>query len=571
MTYNEKELKNKAEAYIKAETDPMFRKEVEEALENKNWENLFDRFYTTLAFGTAGMRGVLGGGTNRINNLMVRKVTQGLGEYLSEASNNPSVVIAYDSRHYSKEFAMDASLVLAANKVSVFLYETLRPVPMLSFAVRYLKATAGIVITASHNPAKYNGYKVYWSDGGQVTPPHDFNIANRANAVAYETIQSLSEKQARDKGLLVPVPEAVDEAYYHMALTSLRRPALVQDSPITVAYTPLHGTGNIPVRHLLERVGIRCAVVKEQELPDGSFPTVTLPNPESPQAMELVIELAKKEKADIVLGTDPDADRLGIAIPVTKEKSEYKLLTGNQIAALLCDYLIHTNEELHKEKRTPLCVKSLVTTDLVKEITEKHGGRCKEVLTGFKYIAEQIALVEETRNDTEFFLFGCEESYGYLTVSAVRDKDAVSSSLAAVEMMCYYARQGITLQERLDSLYDEYGYTTEVVFSRDYEGSAGKEKMASIMQSLRKLPVGAFLAGETIASKEDLLSSAISTGFPSSDVIIFRFASGKKLVVRPSGTEPKIKYYLFLKAKDGNRTQLQEQLPSILETFKAAL
>jgi phosphoglucomutase len=570
MAYNEKELRSKAEAYIKAENDPFFKKEVEEVLAAKNWENLFDRFYTTLAFGTAGMRGVLGGGTNRINNLMVKKVTQGLGEYLNETSTNPSIVIAYDSRHYSKEFAKEASLVLAGNGVSVYLYDTLHPVPMLSFAVRYLRTTAGIVITASHNPAQYNGYKVYWSDGGQVTPPHDYNIAGKANAVKYNDILCLTEKQARDKGLLVPVPESVDEAYYHMALASLRRPSLVQNSPITVAYTPLHGTGNIPLRHLLERVGIRCVVVKEQELPDGSFPTVTLPNPESPQAMERVIALAKKEKADIVLGTDPDADRLGIAIPVSSEKKEYKLLTGNQIAILLCDYLIHSKEELHTEKRIPLCVKSLVTTDLVKDITEKHGGKCKEVLTGFKYIAEQIATLEGPKGADEYFLFGCEESYGYLTVPSVRDKDAVSSALAAVEMMCYYAKQGLLLQERLDAIYDEYGYSTEVVFSRDYEGAAGKEKMASIMASLRTLTQGSTLAGHTIGSVEDLLSRK-NTGFPASDVVIIHFTSGEKLVVRPSGTEPKIKYYLFLTASKEGRKQLQEQLPSIVATFKAAL
>jgi phosphoglucomutase len=570
MAYTEKELKSKAEAYSKAENDLVFKKEVENALEAKDWANLSDRFYTTLAFGTAGMRGVLGGGTNRINNLMVRKVSQGLGDYLKEASTNPSIVIAYDSRHYSKEFAMETSLVLAANDVSVYLYDTLHPVPMLSFAVRYLRTTAGIVITASHNPAKYNGYKVYWSDGGQVTPPHDFNIARKANAVKYENILSLTEKQARDKGLLVPVPESVDEAYYHMVLASLRRPAIVQNSPITVAYTPLHGTGNVPLRHLLERVGIRCVVVKEQELPDGAFPTVTLPNPESPQAMERVIALAKKEKADIVLGTDPDADRLGIAIPVSAAKDEYKLLTGNQIAVLLCDYLIHANEELQINKRKPLCVKSLVTTDLVKAITEKHGGTCKEVLTGFKYIAEQIVALEGARGESEFFLFGCEESYGYLTVPGVRDKDAISSALAAVEMMCYYAKKGILLQQRLDAIYDEYGYSTEVVFSRDYEGSEGKARMASIMEALRKLEKGSTLAGRTIESIEDLLSKS-SKGFPPSDVIIIHFASGEKLVVRPSGTEPKIKYYLFLTAPKGGRAHLQEQLPTIVAKFKAAL
>lgn len=570
MAYNEKDLRNKAEIYIQAEHETTFRKEVEDDLLAKNWESLYDRFYTSLAFGTAGMRGVLGGGTNRMNCYMVRKVTQGLSDYLSEESSNPSVVIAYDSRNYSELFAMDASLVLAANGVSVFLYDTLHPVPMLSFAVRYLQTTAGIVITASHNPSKYNGYKVYWRDGGQVTPPHDFSIAERANSVKFENIKEITEQSARSKGLLVPVPDKVDQAYYHMALASLRRPSLVQNSPITVAYTPLHGTGNVPVRHLLDQVGIRCVVVAEQEMPDGNFPTVVLPNPESAQAMERVLSLAKSEKADIVLGTDPDADRLGIAIPLTKQKDTYRLLSGNQIATLLCDYLINTATELGSNPKKPLCVKSLVTTDLVKRITEAHGGTCKDVLTGFKYIAEQIADLEGVRGEHEYFLFGCEESYGYLTVPQVRDKDAVSSALAAVEMMCYYAEQGLTLQERLDAIYEEYGYSTEAVFSRDYEGAAGKEKMTSIMANLRNLKQGDQLGGKVIASISDLLSGK-ETGFPSSDVLILYFETGEKLVVRPSGTEPKIKYYLFVTAQKGGRKELEEKLPDLIESFKVAL
>ena len=570
MAYNEKDLRIKAETYIHAEHELVFRKEVEDDLSASSWESLSDRFYTNLAFGTAGMRGIIGGGTNRMNSFMVRKVTQGLSDYLCEESNNPSVVIAYDSRHYSELFAMEASLVLAANGVSVFLYDTLHPVPMLSFAVRYLMTTAGIVITASHNPSQYNGYKVYWRDGGQVTPPHDFSIAERANSVKVEDIKEITEQSARSKGLLVPVPDKVDQAYYQMVLGSLRRPSLVQDSPITVAYTPLHGTGNVPVRHLLEQVGIRCVVVPEQEMPDGSFPTVVLPNPESTQAMEKVLALAKTEGADIVLGTDPDADRLGIAIPLSKKKDEYRLLSGNQIATLLCDYLINTALELGVNQKRPLCVKSLVTTDLVKKITEAHGGVCKDVLTGFKYIAEQIADLEGERGESEYFLFGCEESYGFLTVPQVRDKDAVSSALAAVEMMCYYAKQGLTLQERLDAIYEEYGYSTEIVFSRDYEGAAGKEKMASIMANLRKLKQGDQLAGKSIVTIKDLFLGK-ETGFPSADVLILYFASGEKLVVRPSGTEPKIKYYLFVTAEKGGRKELEENLPTLIESFKAAL
>ena len=326
-----KDVLQKAQSYIGSEKTEAFRAEVEKALKAEDWDDLYDRFYTALAFGTAGMRGVIGGGTNRINTFMVRKVTQGLADYLKKIES-PSCVIAYDSRNYSYEFAHSAALVLAANGVRTYLYDTLHPVPMLSFAVRYLKTTSGIVVTASHNPSKYNGYKVYWSDGGQVTPPHDIEIAKLANAVKAEDIKDGDEDELRRSGILSSVPSDVDEAYYAMVKKSLRRPEIIESAQIKVAYTPLHGTGNVPVRSMLKDLGIDVEVVEEQELPDGNFPTVKLPNPESAEAMSKAIELGKRIKADIVLGTDPDADRLGIAIPKNSEKSEYQLLTGNQIA-----------------------------------------------------------------------------------------------------------------------------------------------------------------------------------------------------------------------------------------------
>ena len=447
-----------AREYISSETDAVFSREVENAVELGDWEGLYDRFYTSLSFGTAGMRGMIGGGTNRINTFMVRRVTQGLADYLNASSKSPSAVIAYDSRLFSKEFATSAAKVLAANGVKVYLYTTLHPVPMLSFAVRHLGTTAGIVITASHNPSKYNGYKVYWSDGGQVTPPHDTEIAKRANAVKKDDIKDADEKSLRDSGMLSDVPDSVDEAYYSMVKSSLRRPELIKESSIKVAYTPLHGSGNVPVRHMLSELGIECHVVESQEKPDGSFPTVKLPNPESAEAMERVIALGKEIKADIVLGTDPDADRLGIAIPKDSSKTDYLLLTGNQIATLLVDYLLTTAREIGREG-IPFVAKSLVTTDIVRKITEKNGGECKDVLTGFKYIAEEIERIERGDNPSRYFLFGCEESYGFLTVTSVHDKDAVSSAVAAVEMMCYYASKGITLQQRLDAIYASYGYS----------------------------------------------------------------------------------------------------------------
>ena len=564
-----KDVLAKAEVYLAGEKNEAFRNEVEEAIRTEDWESLYDRFYTALAFGTAGMRGVIGGGTNRINTFMVRKVTQGLAEYCLSVGADSTVVIAFDSRHYSPEFAKAAALVLAANKVKTYLYDTLHPVPMLSFAVRNMKATAGIVITASHNPAKYNGYKVYWSDGGQVTPPHDIEIARLANAVTADRIKDIDEDSARESGYLCHVPESVDEAYYEMVISSLRRPELVKGSPITVAYTPLHGSGNVPVRHMLKKLGIRCCVVAEQEEPNGAFPTVKLPNPESHEAMSKVIELDKEVKADIVLGTDPDPDRMGLAIPTNADKTDYLLLTGNQIATLLADYLITTHNEMGPSSRKPLIVKSLVTTDLVQKIAVSNGGDCKDVLTGFKYIAEQMDRIDRGVNKDNFFLFGCEESYGFLTVNDVHDKDAVSSAVAAVEMMCHYASKGITLQQRLDSIYAHYGYYTELVFSRDYEGAAGKEQMKKIMADMRTLKAGDTFVGREIAKVEDLLGE--NTGFPKADVIIIRFTSGEKLVVRPSGTEPKIKYYIFLVEGKGGRSELEVGRERILDEFKSAL
>lgn len=563
------EILDKARSYVKSEKEEYFRSQVEQMISSEDYDSLYDAFYTSLAFGTAGMRGVIGGGTNRINTFMVRKVTQGLADYCNSYSGSPSVVIAYDSRNWSKEFALSAALVLSANGVRTYLYDTLHPVPMLSFALRHLGTTAGIVITASHNPSKYNGYKVYWSDGGQVTPPHDIEIAKLANAVSASDIKDIDEAEARKSGILSGVPDSVDEAYYSMVISSLRRPQVVKGSPITVAYTPLHGSGNVPVREMLSRLGIRTEVVKEQELPDGNFPTVRLPNPESAEAMTKVIELAKAVKADIVLGTDPDADRMGLAIPTDSGKTDYLLLTGNQIASLLADYLLCTNREQGGRDRKPLVVKSLVTTDLVRKIAKENGADCKDVLTGFKYIAREMNAIDQGENKDNFFLFGCEESYGFLTVNEVHDKDAVSSAVAAVEMMCYYASKGITLQQRLDSIYAHYGYYTELVFSRDYEGAEGKAEMQRIMKNLRTLKAGSSFVNRTIESVEDLLADG--TGFDRADVVIIRFTSGEKLVVRPSGTEPKIKYYIFLVEGRDGRSALEEKKGDILEEFKACL
>jgi len=558
----------KAEDYIKAEMEAQFKKEVVDALDEHADDELHDRFYTALAFGTAGMRGVIGGGTNRINPFMVRKVTQGLADYLVGQVADSSVVIAYDSRNFSPLFAKEAALTLCANGVKVHLFSELHPVPMLSFALRHLKATAGIVITASHNPAKYNGYKVYWSDGGQVTPPHDVGIAERVASVDPGAIRTMSMNEAKNSGLLTSVPASVDDAYYAMVADSLSHTELLVSSKVKVAYTPLHGAGNTPVRTMLAKLGVHCEVVQQQEQPDGDFPTVSMPNPEDPQAMRLAIELGVSTKADIVLGTDPDADRLGIAIPIDSSKESYKLLTGNQIAVLLCDYLITTWKEKGEFGKQPLVVKSIVTTDLVKEIAHRQGAECVDVLTGFKYIAEKIAEMETSSK--RCFLFGCEESFGYLSVPHVRDKDAVSSAVLAVEMMAYHASHGISLQQRLDQLYDEFGYFTEKVLSFTYEGISGKQKMADIMARFRALKPSDSFAGYTIGAAADLLDD-ISMGLPKSDVVILYFESGEKMVVRPSGTEPKIKYYLFFHAPPNDRRSFQDTLQDRIARIKSEL
>lgn len=558
-------LKKKAEVYCTAEKHPVFRKEVEQLLGSQSWDELYERFYTALSFGTAGIRGIIGGGTNRINPLVIRTVSAALGRYMVSMSKNtvPSVVIAYDSRRYSDLFAKEAALTLAAAGVHVYLYDTLHPVPLLSFAVRHLGTLAGVVITASHNPAAYNGYKVYWSDGAQVTPPHDKAIAEIIAQVDPLDIPSLEEAGARASGCLESVPASVDQAYYDAVLASIRRPDVMRDIPVTVVYTPLHGSGNIPVRTLLERIGVTMIVVPEQEKPDGSFPTVPLPNPESAKAMEMALKLGKERKADIILGTDPDADRLGIAVPVTSEKSRYGLLTGNQIAILLLDYLAGCYNDLAKGRdevpasyppesgrKTPVLVKSIVTTDVVRRIAESQGIACHEVLTGFKYIAAELTRLEGVTGENEFFLFGAEESYGYLTVPFVRDKDAVSSAAVAVEMVCAHARRGISPYERLQEIYREYGYSSEAVISHDYAGSAGKLKMQEIMNGFRAKKTGEVLLGSIIRDIIDYAPGGVQ-GLPKADVLIFHLSDGVRLIVRPSGTEPKIKYYLFHTATHG--------------------
>lgn len=553
-----------ARTYIESEKNPFFAQQVVNALDERAFDQLYDRFYTTLSFGTAGMRGIIGGGTNRINPYMIQKVTQGFANYLNSVEKNPTVTIAFDSRNYSKEFALQAALTLCANNITTYLYSEIRPVPMASFAIQALKTTAGIVITASHNPPQYNGYKVYWGDGGQVTSPHDIGIANSVALVNREDIKSIDEESARSKGLLKSVEESIDERYFQMVEESLTQKNVFETEKIVVAYTPLHGSGLIPITTLFKRLGIEYKVVAEQESPNGDFPTVSMPNPEDPQAMRLAIELAKEIKADIVLGTDPDADRLGIAIPTTSTKEDYHLLSGNEIAVLLCDYLLNQ----YRGDKIAVVVKSLVTTDLIKKITEAHNGVCLDVLTGFKYIAEKMVKFENS--ETHQFLFGCEESFGYNSLAAIRDKDAVSSAILAVEMIGHYISKGLSLQERLEQISQEYGHYAESVLSYTFEGAIGKEKMDQIMKKFRSFEVGSSFGGVKIVKKHDLLEPKEGE-FPLSDVIILTFENRDKMVIRPSGTEPKIKYYLFFQKEGGSGASFEEQVQQKIQNYKAQL
>jgi len=542
---NEK-LKLSALEYLSQEKDRRFSAELKTVIDNQDDNELHDRFYTTLKFGTAGMRGLIGGGFNRINPLIVRKVTQGLADYIESHSTGSTnrVVIAYDSRNYSREFAEAAAGVLCGNGITVFLHSAMRPVPMLSFAVRELAAQAGIVITASHNPPSYNGYKVYWSDGAQVTPPHDEGIAKSAGRItSSDMISEMSLAAAEKKGVLVWLNEEFDEHYYAMVKKTLVHPELFSDNSLTrkftVVYTPLHGSGSVPVQKICGDLGINLHVVAEQDNADGNFPTVELPNPEDPGAMKMALELGEKVEASLIMGTDPDADRLGIAIPSSSNSSGFLLLTGNQTASLLCDYMIERLNLPEGDNSSLYCVKSLVTTDLFRDIAERHGVKSIDTLTGFKYIAEQIARGEAAGKQ---FVCGAEESFGYLTNSSVRDKDAVSTAVIVIEMMLWYAKNGYTIIERLEELWSRYGRYDESVVSKTLSGVNGLKKIEAIMDNLRKEPPSEF-GGMAVTEFTDL--SQGTSGLPKADVLIMQLKGGSKLVVRPSGTEPKIKFYIF--------------------------
>ncbi len=545
---------NSVDEYLEYEDNEYFINDLKKVIASDDEEELNDRFYTSLVFGTGGLRGKIGGGYNRMNPYIVRKATQGLSNYVKKYTSAGSAVIAYDSRNFSRLFAEEAARIFCSNGIKTYLFTSLRPTPVLSFAVRQLKATTGVVVTASHNPAVYNGYKVYWEDGGQIVPPHDKGIIDEVNAVSGK-LDPVTLEEAEKRGLLTYIDSEIDEPFVEMVKSCSIRPELMKENgkDLKIVYTPLHGTGTVLVERTLSEMGIKVITVPEQRVPDGDFPTVEFPNPEIASALKLGLELSEKESADMLMGTDPDADRLGIAVP---EEGKMVLVTGNQLGVLLADYIFSSLKELGKLPEKAAFVKTIVTTDLQRLVAKKYGIKSYDVLTGFKYIAEKIKEFEKTG---EKYIFGGEESYGFLVTDRVLDKDAVSAAFMAVEMALYHRINGRSVLDRLKEIWKEFGYFEELLISRNFEGQKGKEIMDSMMESLRTSPPKLFggisvdhiidyKTGETIG-KDGKRTKNIT--LPSSNVLQFFLSDGSKITVRPSGTEPKIKFYASCRVEPG--------------------
>jgi phosphoglucomutase len=544
----------RARDYVAREQDPAFRAEVEKLLASGDWKELEDWFYQNLEFGTGGLRGVIGGGYNRMNTLVVKSATQGLATYLQKALPEQAeegfleAVIAYDNRHYSLEFAEAAALVFAANGIKTYLFSSLRPTPELSYAIRTLKADTGIVVTASHNPPQYNGYKAYWNDGAQVIAPHDVGIIDEVNAVT--EIKEMTRLEAVARGLLEIIDKQIDEPYQAMVRSRLFRPELIKakGGEVKIVYTPLHGTGAMHVEAVLGGLGLNVITVPEQREPDGDFPTVSFPNPEEAAALELALKLGRETKADVVMATDPDADRLGTAVP--DKNGEFVLITGNQLGVLLADYIFLSLKETGKLPAKPAMVNSIVTTGMQKRVAESYGAECIECLTGFKWIADVWGKAEEAGTPT--VVFGTEESYGYLVENEVRDKDGVSAAALTAEMTLYWRSRGKSLLDRLDELYLTNGYWRELGISKYFPGPEGPAIMKGIMEEYRRNPPKT-LGGITVEKVRDIEESIWKfphepgkhepVDLPKSDVLQFYLADGTVVSARPSGTEPKIKFY----------------------------
>ena len=561
-------------------TSPIFDDATKSELKSLegNEDEIFDRFYRELEFGTGGLRGVIGAGTNRMNFYTVGKATQGLANFINkQGAAAKGVAIAFDSRRMSPEFADTAACVLAANGIKAYIFDSLRPTPELSFALRTLGCTAGIVVTASHNPPEYNGYKVYWEDGAQITAPKDAQIIGEVNAIKdYTEIKKMTTEEAKAAGLYEVIGKEIDDKYMEALKKLVLHPEAIKQmaSSLKIVYTPLHGTGNVPVRRVLKELGFeQVTVVPEQELPDGNFPTVSYPNPEDKKAFALALDLAKKVDADLVLATDPDADRLGVYAKDTKT-GEYKVFTGNMSGMLICEYEMSQKKALGILPDNGALVTTIVSSNMAQAVAKEYGMKFIECLTGFKYIGEQIKFFEQTGSNE--YVFGFEESYGCLVGTHARDKDAVVAVMALCEAAAYYKTQGITLWDQMLNIYNKYGYYKEDLFTMTFKGADGAKKMQDMMDAYRKntpKQVGAYKVLRLRDYKNDVITDLATgettpTGLPKSNVLYFELENDAWFCVRPSGTEPKIKFYAGIKG-----TSLEDsakKLDDLMEAIKNA-
>ena len=557
-------------------TSPIFDDATKSELKSLegNEDEIFDRFYRELEFGTGGLRGVIGAGTNRMNFYTVGKATQGLANFINkQGAAAKGVAIAFDSRRMSPEFADTAACVLAANGIKAYIFDSLRPTPELSFALRTLGCTAGIVVTASHNPPEYNGYKVYWEDGAQITAPKDAQIIGEVNAIKdYAEIKKMTTEEAKAAGLYEVIGKEIDDKYMEALKKLVLHPEAIKQmaSSLKIVYTPLHGTGNVPVRRVLKELGFeQVTVVPEQELPDGNFPTVSYPNPEDKKAFALALDLAKKVDADLVLATDPDADRLGVYAKDTKT-GEYKVFTGNMSGMLICEYEMSQKKALGILPDNGALVTTIVSSNMAQAVAKEYGMKFIECLTGFKYIGEQIKFFEQTGSNE--YVFGFEESYGCLVGTHARDKDAVVAVMALCEAAAYYKTQGITLWDQMLNIYNKYGYYKEDLFTMTFKGADGAKKMQDMMDAYRKntpKQVGAYKVLRLRDYKNDVITDLATgettpTGLPKSNVLYFELENDAWFCVRPSGTEPKIKFYAGI-----NGTSLEDSAKKLDELMEA--
>ena len=557
-------------------TSPIFDDATKSELKSLegNEDEIFDRFYRELEFGTGGLRGVIGAGTNRMNFYTVGKATQGLANFINkQGAAAKGVAIAFDSRRMSPEFADTAACVLAANGIKAYIFDSLHPTPELSFALRTLGCTAGIVVTASHNPPEYNGYKVYWEDGAQITAPKDAQIIGEVNAIKdYAEIKKMTTEEAKAAGLYEVIGKEIDDKYMEALKKLVLHPEAIKQmaSSLKIVYTPLHGTGNVPVRRVLKELGFeQVTVVPEQELPDGNFPTVSYPNPEDKKAFALALDLAKKVDADLVLATDPDADRLGVYAKDTKT-GEYKVFTGNMSGMLICEYEMSQKKALGILPDNGALVTTIVSSNMAQAVAKEYGMKFIECLTGFKYIGEQIKFFEQTGSNE--YVFGFEESYGCLVGTHARDKDAVVAVMALCEAAAYYKTQGITLWDQMLNIYNKYGYYKEDLFTMTFKGADGAKKMQDMMDAYRKntpKQVGAYKVLRLRDYKNDVITDLATgettpTGLPKSNVLYFELENDAWFCVRPSGTEPKIKFYAGIKG-----TSLEDSAKKLDELMEA--